>query len=340
MRSSALYLRVGLLVLAGLLLAALFVVFLAGKRSGGPMVMLETYSRESVQGLDVGAPVRYRGVPIGRVMEIGLASAEYRRPERVAYTEAFQLVVIRFAVDPARIGEVPTAQEAIAIGLRARISAQGITGVNYIELDFVNPDRFPMISVPWTPRFPFVPAIPSTVAQMRGAAETLVERLTQIPIEQVATDIAALIGGLSRQANDGDMAIALREVAQIAAHLRAMMDSGALDALLAEAREAAAGARGVTNAPELREAITSVAAAANELRRTTQRLPATIDGMERTLRTARHTTSDIQSELVPILADLRATTASLRATAEALRASPSQSIFGAPPPPPPPERRR
>jgi len=340
MKSSALYLRVGLLVLAGLLLAVLFVVFLLGQRSGGPMVMLETYSRESVQGLDVGASVRYRGVPIGRVMEISLASAEYRRPERVAYTEAFQLVVIRFAVDPARIGEVPTAQEAIAIGLRARISSQGITGVNYIELDFVNPDRFPMVSVPWTPRFPFVPAIPSTVAQVRGAAETLVERLTQIPIEQVASDIAALIGGLSRQANDGDLANALREVAQIAAHLRAMLDSGALEALLAEAREAAAGARGVTNAPELREAITSVAAAANELRRTTQRLPATIDGMERTLRTARHTTSDIQSELVPILADLRATTASLRATAEALRASPSQSIFGAPPPPPPPERRR
>jgi paraquat-inducible protein B len=176
------------------------------------------------------------------------------------------------------------------------------------------------------------------VAQVRGAAETLVERLTQMPIEQVASDIAALIGGLSRQANDGDLATTLREVAQIAAHLRVMMDSGALEALLAEARDAAAGARGLTNAPELREAITSVAAAANELRRTTQRLPATIDGMERTLRTVRHTTTDIQSELVPILADLRATTASLRATAEALRASPSQSIFGAPPPAP--ERRR
>jgi ABC-type transporter Mla subunit MlaD len=338
MRSSALYLRVGLLVVAGLMLAAGFVVFLLGQRSGGPMVTLETYSRESVQGLDVGAPVRYRGVPVGRVLEIGLASAEYRRQERVAYTEAFQLVVIRFALDPARIGEVPTVQEAIAMGLRARISAQGITGVNYIELDFVNPDRFPMVSVPWTPRVPFVPAIPSTVAQMRGAAETLVERLTQMPIEQMAGDIAALIGGLSRQANDGDLATALREVAQIASQLRVMMESGALEALLAEAREAAAGARSVANAPELRDAITSVAAAANELRRTTQRLPATIDGMERTLRTARHTTSDIQSELVPILADLRATTASLRATAEALRTSPSQSIFGAPPPAP--ERRR
>jgi ABC-type transporter Mla subunit MlaD len=337
MRSSALYLRVGLLVLAGLLLATLFVVFLVGSRSSGPTITLETYSRESVQGLDVGAPVRYRGVPVGRVVEIGLASAEYRRPERVAYTEAFQLVVIRFVVDPTRIGEIPSAPEAIRIGLRARISSQGITGVNYLELDFVNPERFPMEQVPWTPRYTFVPAIPSTVAQVRGAAETLVERLLQIPIEQVAKDVAALIAGLSRQANDGDLATALREVALIAGHLRAVTESGALEALLAEARGAAEGARGIAAAPELRDAIASVAAAANELRRTSQRLPATIDGVERTLRTARNTTTDIQSELVPILADLRATTASLRATAESLRASPSQAIFGAPPSP---ERRR
>ena len=338
MRSTALYLRVGLLLVAGLVLAAGFVIFLAGRHGGGPMTIFETYSRESVQGLDVGAPVRYRGVPVGRVTEIRLVSAEYQRPERTAYTEAFQLVMIRFAVDAAQIGEVPSAEEAIRIGLRARISAQGITGVNYLELDFVNPERFPVTPVPWTPRHPRVPSIPSTVAQVRGAAETLVERLLQVPIEAIVTDLGALVAGLARQTNEGDLATTLRELAVITGHVRAVAESGALEALLAEARGAAEGARGVTGSPELRQAIASVSAAATELRRTTQRLPGAIDGMERTLRTARDTTTDIQSELVPILADLRATTASLRATAEALRASPSQSIFGAPPPAP--ERRR
>jgi paraquat-inducible protein B len=31
----------------------------------------------------------------------------------------------------------------VRLGLRSRITAQGITGVNYLELDFVNPDRSP-----------------------------------------------------------------------------------------------------------------------------------------------------------------------------------------------------
>lgn len=339
MKSATLYLRVGILVVAGALLAAGFVIFLAANRGSGPVQLFETYSRESVQGLDVGAPVRYRGVPIGRVTEISLVSSAYRRPEGAAHTEAFQLVLIRFALDATAIAEVPNMQEAIRLGLRARISAQGITGVNYLELDFVNPDRFPVPSIPWTPRYTVVPSIPSTVAQVRGAAEALVERLSQVPIEQMANDLASLLGGLSRQANEGDLAATLRGTAQMSAQINALLQSGAVEALLADARGAAEQARGLATAPELRQAIANVSAAAVELRRATQRLPATIEGVDRTLRTARDTTSDIQSELVPILADLRATTASLRATAEALRGSPSQTIFGAPPPPPQDRRR-
>jgi paraquat-inducible protein B len=340
MKSTALYVRVGALVIAGLVLAVGFVIFLAGQRGSGPLVTFETYSRESVQGLDVGAPVRYRGVPIGRVTEIRLVSSVYQRPERLPFTQGFQLVMIRFAVDPAQIGDAPTVQEAIRLGLRARISAQGITGVNYLELDFVNPERFPVAGPPpWTPRFQVVPSIPSTVAQVRGAAETLVERLANIPLEQIATDVAALISALSRQANDGDLAVTLRETAQAMTQLRTLVESGGVEATLAEIRGTAEAARALAAAPELRQAIANASAAANELRRTAQRLPQTVDGVERTLRAARDTTTDVQAELLPILADLRATTASLRATAEALRASPSQAIFGAPPPPPQDRRR-
>jgi paraquat-inducible protein B len=337
MKSTGLYLRVGALVIAAVLLGAGFLVFLAGGRSG-PAWIFETYSRESVQGLDVGAPVRYRGVPIGRVTEIKLASSEYRRPEGTSFTEAFQLVLIRFAVEQRQIGEVPSVDEAIRLGLRARITAQGITGVNYVELDFVNAERFPPMPVPWTPRHTVLPSIPSTVSQVRTAAEQVVERLSNVPLEQMANDLAALIGGLSRQANDGDLATTLRETALAMAQLRAVLQGGGLEATLNEIRGAAEAARGLAAAPELRQAVQSVSAATNELRRATQRLPGTLDGFDRTMRTARETTLDVQSELVPILADLRAATASLRATAEALRASPSQSIFGAPPPAP--ERRR
>lgn len=337
MRSGSLYLRVGILVIVGVVLAVGFLLFLAGDRDSGRLTVFETYSRESVQGLDVGAAVRYRGVPVGRVTEIGLVSAEYRPAPGLAYTEAFQLVLIRFAVDVDRIGEAPSLEDAIRLGLRARITAQGITGVNYVELDFVAPERFPVTPTPWTPRYPVVPSIPSTVAQVRDAAEVLVQRLADVPLEQMATDLAGLLATLNRQTTDGDLAVTLREAARAMALLRGAMEGGELEASLAELRAAAAAARSLMEAPELRATVSALGAAATDLRRTTQRLPATVESLERTLRTARTTTADVQAELTPILTELRAAAANLRAATEQLRASPSQLLFGAPPAP---ERRR
>jgi len=340
MATRTIYLRVGALVLAGIALAVGFVLFLAGGR-GGPTTLVETYTPESVQGLDVGAPVRYRGVLIGRVVEIGLVGVEYQRAQVPGTTarEAmqFQNVLVRFTLDQRMLASAPPLREMIQDGLRARITAQGITGVNYVELDFVSTLRFPVPEVPWTPANPVIPSVPSTVAQVRTAAETLVERLANVPLEQIIGDVAGLLANLNRQTSDGDLAATLRETAAAMAILRGALEEADLAGTLAEFRAAADALRGLVGGPELRNALANAAAATAELRRTAQRLPQAVEGFERTMRAARETTIDVQSELIPILMDLRATTASLRATAEQLRTSPSQALFGAPPTP---DRRR
>ena len=80
MRLSGIYLRVGLLILGGLALLVAMIWFLGGARiSSG--TLYESYFSELVQGLEVGAAVKYRGVTIGRVSEIGLVSAAYGQGE-------------------------------------------------------------------------------------------------------------------------------------------------------------------------------------------------------------------------------------------------------------------
>jgi len=335
MKASKLYLRVGILVVVGAVLGVGFLVFLAGSR-GGSLMLVETFTRESVQGLDVGAPVRYRGVAVGRVTEIGLVGVAYRDQGRISAQDR-QFVLVRFGLNQAVMDTTPGLDAMIREGLRARIAPQGITGVNYVELDFADPERFPAPTITWRPRNPLVPSMPSTVAQVRSAAEALVARVSEVPLERIANDLAGFLEALNRQTTDGDLAQTLRDAAGTMAALRRQIDGADLPGLAAEVRGIAGSAREMTSGGEVRATLASIAGAADDLRRTTQRLPQTIEALDRTLRATRGTTTDVQAELIPILNDLRATAANLRATMENFRQSPSQSIFGAPPPP---ERRR
>lgn len=330
-QARGLYLRVGALVVVGLVLAVGFVLFFTANRFG-TSVTYETYIRESVQGLEVGAPVRYRGVAIGRVSEIGLVVAEYPRPQGDSFGAAFQLVFVRFTVESARVGEAPSVEDAVRLGLRVRMAAQGITGVNYLELDFLAAERFPAREVPWTPRYAYIPAAPSTVAQVQNAAEVLLQRLEGVDLQALIGDVVSLISDLRDQVHDGDLATTLREAAELLRMLRGTVTAADLPGAVAELRGVAGEARALLDSREMRQILANTAAATGDLRGAASRLPASLNTLEATLRSTRSAAGDLQAELAPILRDLRAAVSNLRDTSEALRRSPGQAIFGAPPP--------
>jgi len=321
------------MVLVGVGLLLGFVFFLTQNRLSGSDSVMETYIRESVQGLEVGSPVRYRGVAVGRVTQIGLASAEYRRPEGEPFAVSFQLVVVRFAVNLGRVGDIPSLDDAVKLGLRARLSSQGITGVSYIELDFVDSARGEALrTLPWRPLYPWIPAVPSTVAQVQSAAETVMRQLQDIDFATLFGNVTTLAAELRDQVKAAEIARVVQEAGQLLADVRRTVEQADVPGVLGEIRSTTLALRETVASPEVRSALTSLAAAAQDLRRTAARLPGAVGQLDAGVRGIRNTTGDLQADLAPVLRDLRATTANLRATTEALRRSPSQALLGAPPP--------
>ncbi|MBO1079165.1 MlaD family protein [Roseomonas haemaphysalidis] len=336
-KSRRLYVRVGLLLLVGILLGVGFLLFLTAGRLNKSAEIAETYFSESVTGLEAGAPVRYRGVRIGQVAEIGLVNAEYRPDSRSQAAAAFQLVLVRMAIDPVRatMRDASELQRAVDNGLRARLASAGITGGSYVELDFVDPARYPPREVPWQPAYPVLPSMPSTVAQVQNAAEQLLTRVQDAPIEEILNNVASLTGALSGQAGEnGDLARTIREAAETMAALRQIVSGSDLSATLKELRDVAGNLNSLTGGPEARRTLASISGAADGLRTAMARLPAAIESLERTSRAARGVTQDTNADLAPILRDLRAVASNLRDTTELLRRAPGQAILGAPPPRP------
>ncbi|HWL82568.1 MAG TPA: MlaD family protein [Roseomonas sp.] len=330
-----LYVRVGALILVGLGLGLGFLLFLTGGGFGGKSMIFETYLRESVTGLEVGAPVRYRGVQVGQVSKVGLVNAEYPPTNRNAAMEAFQLVLVRLALDTekATMDDPSQVQRAVERGLRARLATQGITGVAYIELDFVSPERFPERELPWSPAYPVIPSIPSTVAQVQNAAEAILARIQQAPLEELLNDVTAVVSSVRGQVENGDLSHTFTEAAATLGAVRQAVTQSDIPATVAELRGAAADLRALLGSADTKAALASARAAADELRESLSRLPAVISALEQTARSARNTTQSTTADLVPLLRDLRATVSNLRDTTEALRRAPGQVLFGAPPPP-------
>jgi len=326
---------VGLLVLVGFGLLIGFTLFLTGERLRNRCEVFETYIRESVQGLEVGAAVRFRGVALGRVTEIALVGSRYDMDPRVQFSSAFQLVLVRFTLDLRQARPTGSLEDAVRLGLRARLSSQGLTGVGYIELDFADANRFPAPALPFTPAVNFIPSIPSTSAQVQDAATMLLARIESLDITQLFDNFLSLVTDARAQAAPGgDLQVALAETSALLRSLRSTVDAADLPGMVVETRSTIAAIHALVDSRELRQTMTNSSAAMAELRTAAARLPSTVNQLEAGLRSARGATLDVQADLVPILRDLRAMTANLRDVTEALRRSPSQTLLGGPPPVP------
>ena len=70
MSTRANYFKIGVFVLAGFALLAVALIFLGAGNVFRPRIYLETYVDGTVQGIDLGSPVKFRGVQIGRISKV------------------------------------------------------------------------------------------------------------------------------------------------------------------------------------------------------------------------------------------------------------------------------
>ena len=327
----ATYLRVGLLALIGAGLAVGAVLFLSGN-SISHARPYETYFRDSVQGLDVGAPVKYRGVAIGAVTQIGLTSAEYGRGQPGEVRRAmFRAVFVRFVIDAARVGSPPS-EASVAQGLRARIAPQGLTGQSYVDLDFFDPERYPPLGFTWTPRYQYIPSIPSTLSQVQDAATVLLGKFQQVDIDGLANGLLGLITDLRGTLRGGDAHALLAQATDTLKAAQTTLAAADVPALSAELRQTLASARTLAQGPQTRELLRTAATAADRLAQASAKLPQLIATLDAVSRRADSGSADLEAALAPLLRDVRTSVSALRQTSEELRNAPGQVVLGAPPP--------
>lgn len=180
---------VGVFVLGGIAIAIVAIVILA---SGG--LFQKTYScvlffGGDVNGLRVGAPVKFRGVQVGSVSRITL-NLEQAGPRARAYQIRIPVVI---ALDENRVvrqGELrdpgQTLRALIKQGLRGQLAIESlVTGLSYVALDML-PNTKAHFVLPPNSRYLEIPTVPTAFEKAQSAATRLMSQLDQVDLVQLA----------------------------------------------------------------------------------------------------------------------------------------------------------
>jgi len=272
--------KLGLFVLLaiGTMLGALF--WLGARRFRRESFPAISYFDESVQGLDVGSPVKFRGVTVGTVSDITIAP-DHRHVQVTA--EMYVDALVRLGL---RTGAPKSGEEFIAPNLRVQLASAGITGVRFIQTDFFDPERYPPPRLPFETPWNYVPSAPSTLKSVEEAAIEIINRLpvledrakdTLADLRKTLGSFDALATGLG--AEDGSFYQAVHELRAAAMRVGRALDEAKLGATTASFRDTSASvghaATGLGDAQDelqaslvaLREALESVRTLADSLER-------------------------------------------------------------------------
>ncbi len=185
--------KLGLFVVVGFIVAMGTIVELGARSLKKTTVTYESYFDESVQGLDVGSPVKFRGVTIGSVSVIDVAP-DSRHVEVTLLLDVDKLNDLSL-----NVVRGPNARIAVPPDLRVQLGSAGITGVKFILIDFFSAKDNPVIPLPFPVPVNYIPSAQST---MKNLEDSVVRAVDRFP--EVADQIVALLGKMSRILDDVD----------------------------------------------------------------------------------------------------------------------------------------
>ncbi|HEY1848145.1 MAG TPA: MlaD family protein [Opitutaceae bacterium] len=160
------------------------------------------YFEEGVSGLDQGSPVKLRGVRVGHVVDITIRYD----PATGKSLAAVLCELNRGSIKDERGADLDLSsrgalQGLVDKGLRAQLELGGLaTGLLFVELDFMDPAKFPDKAAVSEVNYVVVPAAPSEISEFRASASTLIAnattllaRMQEVDFKGLSTELKGLI---------------------------------------------------------------------------------------------------------------------------------------------------
>lgn len=146
---------------------------------------------QSVLGLSSGAPVRFRGINVGQVLEVSYEFAEGAPGNRIpVLIEVDSSIVCRGLHLAGEAADEKLWQQVVAEGLRAALKSESLLVPNlYVDLDCY--PNLPPAETERIGQYQVIPTVTAGLAQLEDTLTRLLARLESLPLDTVMEKIAA-----------------------------------------------------------------------------------------------------------------------------------------------------
>ena len=207
------YFRIGVFVLIALTLIVVAVILFGAGLFAQNRLRVEAYFTESITGLSLGSPVQFRGVQIGQVEQIGFVGSVYsldqNTPAGATFASYVRVVsgVLRSKFPVRGTQQIEALlEQMVQRGLRTRISSNLLTQQAYLEMNFLDPNRFPAEKIAWTPKYTVIPSAPSEFGTITSAIDKIVNQLQAIDAKGLSESLERVFTSLNRAITEADLA--------------------------------------------------------------------------------------------------------------------------------------
>ena len=335
------FVRLGVFVFVALVILAAMLFVLGGRSLFEPTFTFETYFDQSVAGLDVGAPVKYRGVPLGQVTEILSSPALYEQGVPIDKRRAY--IVVRIKVRGAKAHVTQWKEEAsqlVKSGIRVQTQLAGITGQQYLSVDRFDPQTHPSLPFEWTPEYLYVPSTPSLSGEIIGDVQEFLGSLNGADLKQLGQNLNKLVVSVNRKVDELPVAELAAEASALLKssrgtvdRLKVIVDKPDIDATLHNLSSGTAHLDRLLGSPELKATVDNAGAITGRIRKLTD--SGEIDRMVKSFDDLAQRLDGVVGEnrydVRVIVQDLRTTADNLRTLSQTLKRYPAGALVSGPP---------
>ena len=199
---------IGAFIIGGVALAALAAVLFSSEEYFTPKRQFVTYFQQSVTGLNIGAPVKFRGIPFGEVLAIdGIYNSNDGSMTPRVTLEFLPETLVGAHVEE---GEYTLLPLLLQNGIRASLKSQSLlTGQLYVALDFY-PDTPERRLGNSDDQYPELPTLDSHIDEALAT-------LSELPIEEVVARVVSLLQTAENILRDPNIARVLDLLPQVLA---------------------------------------------------------------------------------------------------------------------------